>query len=287
MGKEFRSKIKKLRWVDILGILIFFFILLFSVFFFLRRPDYVTLTVRLLERNDPDFYFNRPRPWYVENIEIGLKETDQIGRTVVEVIDVERYPSGNLYHDVYATVVVRSIFNKKTKQHSYNGLPLLIGDFRTFKLEDLLLSGVIVDINTDDKLREKKKFIVNGYLDPINYASTSSETESIKIDGIKNYLADEVIPGLEIVDNKGEILVKLVSVNKSAGTISFPSGSSYVSVSDPDRTLVEVTFEIVTEKISDNYYYQKEKSLTVGDSIVLTFDDIRIQPTITSVTEIE
>jgi len=288
----FLDKMGKFRWIDIFGISLFFLILAVASFFFLRSSEYVTITVRLFERDAPDFEFNLPRQWYIENVQKGLKETDQLGRTVVEILDVFRYPSSIVKQEVFATLKVRSIYNKRTGQHTYNGLPLLIGEYRTFRLQRLLLSGVIVDIETKDKPREQKKFLVIGFLDPIDHEGRAPEEQvavidAINVDGVRNFLADKIIPGLKMHDSEGVVIAEITFVNKTPGKISLIQNNRYVVVNDPDRKRVEVTIEILTEKISDDYYFQKEQALTIGEKILLTFNNLRIHPTITSVTEVK
>lgn len=288
----FLDKMGKLRWIDIFGISLFFLILAVASFFFLRSPEYVTITVRLFERDAPDFEFNRPRQWYVENVQSGLKETDQLGRTVVEILDVYRYPSSIVKQDVFATLKVRSIYSKKTGQYTYNGLPLLVGEYRSFRLQKLLLSGVIVDIETKDKIREQKKFLVTGFLDPIDHEGRAPEeqvavVDAVNIDGIRNFLADKIIAGLKMVDSYGEVIAEITRVNITPGKISFIQNNRYVTVNDSDRKRVEITLEVLTEKISDDYYFQKDQALIIGEKILLTFDNLNIRPTITSVTEVE
>jgi len=286
------KRVNKLKWVDILGVVTFFLILVVASFFFLRRPEYVTITVRLLESNAPASEYNRPRQLFVENLQKGLRETDQLGRTVVEILDIYRYPSSIVNQDVFATLKVRSIYNKRTGQYSYNGLPILIGEYRSFRLQNLRLSGVIVDIEPNEVPRETKKYLVTGFLDSRDHDNRPPEervaiVDGINVDGVKNFLADKIVPGLKMFDNQGTVVAEITLVNKTPGKISFIQNNRYVEVNDPDRKYVEITIEVLTEKISDDYYFQKEQALTVGETIFLTFDNLRIRPTITSIKEVE
>lgn len=286
------NRVRKLKWVDILGVATFFLILVIASFFFLRSPEYVTITIRLFERDAPDFEFNRPRQWFVENVQKGLKEKDQLGRTVVEILDIYRYPSSIVKQDVFATLKVRSIYNQRTGQYSYNGLPLLIGEYRSFRLQNLLLSGVIVNMDTNERPRENKRFLVTGFLDPIDHDGRAPEervaiVDEINADGVDNFLAEKIVPGLTMFDNQGAVIAEIKSVNKRLGKISFVQGGRYVAVIDPDSKHVEITVEVLTEKIGDDYYFQKEQALTVGEKIFLTFDNLRLRPTVTSVKEVE
>lgn len=279
------KKLSNFSWIDIFGVSVFFFILMFGLLFLLRRTDYLMVTIRLLEKDAPDFYFNLPRQWFVENIKPGIKETDQFGRSVVEIIDVYRYPSGNVMHDVYLTLKIKTVFNKMTGQHTYNGSPLLIGGFRAFRLQNILLNGVIVSLGKENMRTEKKSFLVETFLSPVDHESSTSflNNKGYEVDGIKNYLANEIIPGLQIVDSNKEVIAEVISVNKSPGTISYINNHNLLKVNDPERIRVEITFKLLAEQINDSFYFQKFGSLMVGNTLSLTFENITIRPTIISV----
>jgi len=291
------KKLRRLRWVDVIGIAVFFFILSSSAFFILRRPGQVIVTMRLFERDAPDFYFNRPRNLFVEKLKPGLTETDEIGRSAIEVVDVHRYLTGNLYQDVFVTLKVKTTYNRKTGQHSFNGKPILIGSFHTLRLKDIVLNGVIVDISDEVKTREKKTFIIEAYVDPADQQVTSAASGSrtiasiniANIDGVKNYLAEKIIPNLQMLDRSGNVVAEILSVTKSPGQLSYISNNRIQTVTDRRRTRVGLTLEVEAEKINDAYYFQKDTPLVVGAGKKIDFisDNLLIILTITSVREME
>lgn len=292
----FLLKIKKLKWIDVVGASFFFLILAISAFFLLRRSENIVVTMRLLQRDAPNFYFNKPNNLYVENVRPGLKQTGEFGKTIVEVIDVERYISSYLFHDVFVTLNIKGAFDKSTGQYLFSGTPMLVGDFYSFKLQDILLQGVIVDVGKYKKKRERKTYFVEAYLDPINHediVSVGSNSlsayyyDNTRVDGVKNYLADQITPGLKMLDNNGFELAEIVSVEKSQAKRSFVYNNRYVSVFDPNRTRVSLTLKVSTEKINDGYYFLRDIPLVVGKKIWFAFENLRIQPTITSIREFE
>jgi hypothetical protein len=286
------EKSRKLKWIEMLGISIFFFILMIAFLFLTRRSEDVIITVRLLNSNSAPALYNFPRQLFIENLKKGLKEKSQLGDTIVEVLDVNRYPSSDVNQDVFVNLKLRSIYNRQTGQYSYDNLPLLIGDYRTFHLQDVIFSGVIIDINTTGKLREQKKFLVTGFLDPVNNNNLAQNQQvtvlnGIGVDGIKNYFADQVKPGLKINDSNGQVVAEITSVSKTVGKITSIQDGHFVTVDDPTTKRVEMDLDILADKVGDSYFFQREQSLNIGKSIILSFENLRTILTITSITEID
>lgn len=276
------KKINMLSWVDKASIALFLLIVASAAYLLLRPATYVYVTMRLFERDAPDFYFNRPTHLYVEKLVPGLKETGGFGENLLEIVDVYRYRSNNTYHDTFVTVKTKAAYNKRKGQYSYNGTPLLIGSFRTFRLQNIIVNGVILDISHTKEAREKKTFIIEGYLDPINNQNHSTYPDNItRGDGVENYLAQEIHEGIKVVDIHNNILAEIVKVKKTPGKIFSPL-TPQVFVNDPERTRVEITLRVVAEKINDAYYFQKEGRLLVGQTLYFAFDRIHIWSTTTS-----
>ncbi|GEM_PF-1116398 len=276
------KKINTLSWVDKASIVLFLFIVASAAYLILRPATYVYVTMRLFERDAPDFYFNRPTHLYVEKLAPGLKETGGFGENLLEVVDVYRYRNNNTYFDTFVTIKTKAAYNKRKGQYSYNGTPLLIGSFRTFRLQNIIVNGVIVDISHKQEVREKKTFIIEGYIDPQNNRTYSSYPDGItRSDGVENYLAQEVHEGIKVVDIHNNVLAEIVGVKKTPGKIFAPL-TPQVFINDPERTRVDLTLRVVAEKINDAYYFQKEGRLLVGQTLYFPFDRIHIWPTITS-----
>ncbi len=276
------KKIISLSWVDKASIALFLFIVASAAYLILRPATYIFVTMRLFERDAPDFYFNRPTHLYVEKLMPGLKETGGFGENLLEIVDIYRYRSNNTYIDTFVTIKTKAAYNKRKRQYSYNGTPLLIGSFRTFRLQSIIVNGVIVDISRTKDAREKKTFIIEGYLDPINHQNYLTYPDNItRGDGVENYIAQQVREGLKVVDIQGNVLAEVIQVKKTPGKFFSPLAPQ-TFISDPERTRVDLTLRVVAEKINDAYYFQKEGRLLVGQTLYFPFDRIHIWPTIIS-----
>jgi len=184
------------------------------------------------------------------------------------------------------------VFNKKTGQHSFNGKPLLNGDYYTFRLKDIVINGIIIDISDKPLVREKKAFQVEGYLDPTDHEVLTTNQEIILykdygVTGIKNYLAEKIVPGLKMYDGKGEVIAEVISASKLPGRRSMAQNNQYFTVSDSERVEVKLTFELTAEKINDSFYFQKLTPLLIGRKFNFVSGYLSIKPTITSVKSLD
>lgn len=287
MKKNIRLKIKKriknISSIDVLGLFAIFFITATIYFFFSRKTEYLDITIRLFNQDSPEHVVdtNQPKSWYIEQIQKGKAQKGQFGENLIEIVDVYSYPSAHLYNNVYVTLRLKAIQNKITKQYIYEGSPLLIHDTRSFKIQDLLVNGEIVDLG--NKPRELKKFKVKIEVNPKNI-DFSNNSESI-IKGVENYISDLIEVGATIKDSTGRELTKVNKVEKTNGERILATNNGLITIQDPERTQVILDLDVVGEKINNYYFYRKKESLLVGEKLWLTFEKVSVIGTIISIEE--
>lgn len=280
MTKNLRSKlllrIKNISSMDIFILFAVFFITALAYFFFSRKTEYLNVTIRLFNQDSPEYVLdsNQPKAWYVEQIKVGKSQKNQLGETLVEVVDVYSYPNSYVYSDVYVTLKIKAVQNKITKQYVYEGSPLLIHDVKSFKIQDLLVNGEIIDIF--ENKRETKKFKITFELQPkrVNYEYVNNGQSLIK--GVDNYVADLIIKGLSIKDSKGQQIFLINEVSKKIGERILATERGILSIPDQERTQVTIEADLWAEKINDRFYYRKEETLLVDEVIWLTFEQITV-----------
>lgn len=277
------KKNKKFSTIDFLSLFAIFFFTAIIYFFFSRKTEYLNITIRLFNQDSPEYSLdsNQPKAWYIEQIKKGKAQKNLLGETLIEIVDVYSYPNGNIYNDVYVTLKIKAIQNKITKQYIYEGSPLLIHDIKSFKIQDLMLNGEIIDLT--NKPRETKKFKVVFELNDrrINYDFVNSSQAMVK--GVNNYIADLMIEELSIKDSNKNELVTIKKVEKKPGERIIATNNGLLSVQDPDRTQVVLETDLIAEKINNHYYYRKEEPLMVDEVIYLTFEQITVSGTIISI----
>lgn len=283
LKNKLEQRIKNISSLDIFALFTILFITALVYFFFSRKTEYLNVTIRLFNQDSPEYYLdsNQPKAWYVEQITIGKAQKNQLGESLVEIVDVFSYPNSYIYKDVYVTLKIKAIQNKITKQYVYEGSPLLIHDVKSFKIQDLLVTGEIIDIY--QKERELKKFKLKVELDPkrVDYNNNS---ESL-IRGIENYVAELMEVGLTIKDSKNYNLVIVTDVEKKPGQRIITTENGISHINDPERTRVFLDLDLWAEKINDQYFYRKKESMLIGDKVWLTFDKISVVATILEINE--
>lgn len=276
--------VKSIAIVDLVGISFFFIIVVLSAFFFLRSADYVTVLLRVSESDSINIWA-RPASWYVSELKPGLTEKDGLGRDVLTVTEVETYQTSEENKTAYLQLKLRAVYNKRTNQYLYNGVPLLIGSYQTFKLQGVQLMGVIHQVGEEIEQSEKKKYLVKGYID-----STSTEKDALAAnsftEGISLFRAEKFREGLEIINSKGYPIAKVISVEKSPAYRMFPYDSTYFKALDRDKQVVNLEVEIIVEKNGEQFMFKKEQVVKVGRLIYLDFPEADAPLVVTSFEEV-
>ncbi len=277
----FWQRLRALGWIDLVGVGIFLAILSIAFFFFLRKSDYAYITLRVSQTDTLNTYNDMPATWYIEKIQPGLKETDGLGQESVVIQRVHRVKSNNLNQDFYVDMKVKSVFNSRTKQYSYNGSTLLVGSFQTFKLQSLLLNGVVVNVQGNDNPPETKTFVLKGFLNPVNNDDQFGLANSIS-DGVQSYIVDSLEKGLTVTDGDGQTVAEIISIDKRPAKRQFVYQNAFISVPDPDREHVEMTVKVKASKINDAYFYKSESPMLVNSVLYFSFPKSNVNFTVTS-----
>jgi hypothetical protein len=169
-------------------------------------------------------------------------------------------------------------------------MPLFIGDYRSFKFQNIIFSALVTNINSDSSPRQQKRVIVSGFLDPVNNNYISSQQANVlngvTSNGVKSFLADQIVPNLKIVDSEDTTRAEIVSVKKTPGTISTVQNGKYITLNDPTTTHVEIALNMLADKVGDSYFFQNEQSLNIGNNIFFSFFNVKVILTVTSVSDI-
>lgn len=277
--------IKKSRRMDVFGVLLILFIISLSYLLLNRKVEYLNVTLRLFNHEGPEYGVgsNKPRPWYVEQITPGKKQVVGFGQTLIEVTDVYNYDGPSTMQDTYVTLKIRAAQNKTSKQYIFNGSPLLIHDVRSFKVQDLLIIGEIVDIedSKSNMERDTKKFLIS--LDLFSQVSNNINSSGVVIEGVEDYIVKSIEKGMKIKDSNNNTVLEIVDIATSPGIRSWVGPNGYVETVDPNRTKVKIKVEIVGEKINNYYYYRREAPFIVGGGLHLIFNNTSVVGTITDV----
>lgn len=279
--------IKKPKTIDAFGLLLILFVISLTYLLFNRKVEYLNVTLRLFNYEGSEYGIgeNKPRPWYVEQITPGKKQKGGLGRTLIEVVDVYNYGGPAALQDVYVTLKIRTAQNRVNQQYIYNGSPLLIHDIRSFKVQDVLIAGEIVDMSVhgDNSKRETGKFLISLDLLSQKLGRYVINDSAALLEGVKNHIAQSLGVGMVIRDSHENTMVEIKEVKTSSGTRSWVGSNGYVEMEDPERTRVTLQLEVVGEKIGDYYYYRNEAPLIIDQDLHLIFNNVSVLGTITKV----
>ena len=260
-----QSYLKKQNLFDLIGVISFFLILIVAALFFLRKGQYVYVTLRVSnDRILREGYFNRSPEWYIENLPVGLEDIDLLGKVNAEVVRVYYYPKIDVNQTVFVTLKLRSVYNQRTKQYSYNGLPVLIGGYQNININGVSMSGIVHEIGESfievSKIKEKK-YLVTGTL----------ETQANEI--IK-FTADTGFEGIK-------------KIKRSPARRTFISGNYLASAIDPKRENIELEMEVLTKEINGRFLYQEESPIILNTIVGFNFESFEIVMTVNDFEEVE
>lgn len=282
---KIKKDFRKYHLIDLFGIGVFFMILFSTALFFLRKSQYVEITLRVSEQEQlKPMWSNNSPEWYISYLKEGLETKDLLGKVNARVENVYYYPTFGLDHTVYIKLKLRSTYNKTNDQYSYNGLPLLIGSYHELKVGNVSIAGIIHSIG-DSQSEKYKKYLVRGILETKYNGGNLFEAET-SFEGIKNFLALKIEEGLVVVDSKENEIAKITKVKKSLARRQFISGSRLISVIDPERKKIELEVELTTKKVNNRYLYRERSSIFVNALIDLNFEDFVVTMTVVDFEEL-
>lgn len=274
-----RDKLKKLTVFDYLLVALFFIGVLFFAVTFLRRPEYVNITVKI---GEDDVSFMRPgsRDWFAQLFTVGMTERDGAGKPQVEVTKVFRYDSDKNKQAVYLTMKVHALYTKSTMQYSYKGKPLLVGYPIKLQLDYINTEGIITNIDKIPDRRVKKELMVETQ---IMIDSTFMETT-----GTRDYIADALNVGDTISDSEGNPVMTIVAKRTlPAKKVVTTSQGEVLTRFNPLLKDIFLTLKINATMINNKYYLFDDIPILIGQSIPLSTSKIYVGPVVTKITESE
>lgn len=270
--------------MDIVGLGIFLMIMATAFFFFLRKAEYVTLTLRVSQSDLLEL--NGAPLWYLENLKPGTEQKDLFGRSVISLIKTYSYPTNSENRVLYINIKVLCTYNKRTGSYSYEGVPLLVGSSQSFKLNGVLIRGIIHSIKGQNQKRDKRVFFIEGFLNPTLTDNQEPYAAETVTDGIKNYLADKFVKGLKIKDSDGREVVSVEEVSVLPAKRKFIYGDRWFEVADREKKVVKLKIKLEAEKFGDVYLFKENAPIRINGNIYLDFWDFGAMMTITDFKEI-
>jgi hypothetical protein len=285
------SYAKKISFFDIAGLMVFFGVLFFIAFTFLRTSKDVFVTIRIsknysLVRNS--YSWNEAPKWYLEQIKVGMGEKDVLGRPIIEIADLLYFENSYVEQTAYVTLQLKATYDKRTGRHTYNGIPLLVGSYQEIKIQGLEISGIVERIDASKKIRKQKAFLVTGLIET-QVNDDDPYVGPFKIEGIRNFIANKIEEGYQKEDNQGNTYFKVTSVKKTPAYRTYSTAwGGLVRTEDQDRKNVEIEALVYADELKkDQYFFNLDQPLIIGGKLYTTLNNTEVAITVTDFVEVD
>jgi hypothetical protein len=144
---------KQLSIVDYLLALMALLALVFAIFYFDREKQ--TIHIDMLV-SDQDFGVIMPiEKWQFLQMAVGDEIYNFAGDKIAEVVFIDKVSfGGDQKFDVYLTLEIEALYDKRKRTYSYLGKPLVVGKNFDFTTEKYFFEGEIIDVyqNVEDRM---------------------------------------------------------------------------------------------------------------------------------------
>jgi len=275
MMRKVVKNLKFFDWILIgLGLLA---ILIFAVVFF-RRSSYKIVTVEVGRESVlawSGWGNSGSKRWFSELLHKGMKERDGLGKVKAELLDIFSYEKLPDRITVYLTTKLRVVYNRASNTYTYKGTPVLIGSKIKVNFDNLLVEGLITDIEGVSDKRERRLITVEAQIREEN--ATYLETS-----GTKAYIADALKVGEEIKDNKGNTIIKILNKKvEPAKKVVVTSDGRTILRFDPTRKDVYLTLEVNALKIGERYFLLNDIPIVIDYEIPVNTPQLSLFPVVT------
>src|SRR3989338_85108 len=257
-------------------ILIFFILIVTSLYFFLfRTKKELTIVVKTFE-DSIVWPGQRSVIWFNKIFYKGMKEKDALGRTSAEVINIRKYDDRQDNATIYLTLKLRTVYTPGTKLHTYKGKTVLVGSTLQFYLDNVFVEALIVDVMGVKNRFPLTKLLIQGQL-------TNPEEG-----GILPFLAENIPEGAEIKDTEGGVILKILrkEIQPALKLVTTDQGDILLS-RDPLRKDVYLTLNVWAFKINNRYYFFDDIPILINEGIPIHLPHLSIYPLITSIKEVK
>ena len=282
--REILKNIKKFKPFDWILIGLTFILVLIFTFVFFRNSIYKVVTIEVTQESTYAWEVwdaSGSKMWFSDLFHKGMKERDGLGNVKAELLDIFSYEKTPARITVYLTTKLRVVYNRASNTYTYKGTPVLIGSKIKVNFDNLLVEGLITDIEGVSDKREKRLITVEAQIREEN--STYLETS-----GTKAYIADAIKVGEEIKDNNGNTIIKIIDkkVEPAQRVVVTSDGRAMLRV-DPVRKDIYLTLEINALKIGERYFLLNDIPIVIDYSLPINTPHLSLFPVVTKFISIQ
>lgn len=266
--KEIKRRLKNLTPIEIFILITIIFFTIFIVKFFGRKKEFITVKVEVVKQNwlnNYDPYGYRTPFWISDKVKIGQTEKNNSGQIIATLVDLENYEYENEEAELYLTLKLEVIFDKKTGIYYFKDKPLNIGSIIELNLNNIELKGQIIDNNVPQ----------NGY--PTKYFITT-----VRARNLNSWAYEKIVPGLKIYNRAtNEVVGEITKVNlenSSLQEIKTDSTGRYLTTINSDKNKdAVITMKIKGYQIDNKWFFTGQQNLKVNNFLFIYTDQINLK----------
>ncbi len=252
------------RHLTPLNISVFLFVLLFiavGVKFFLKKPEFITVTVRGAAGSW--WWVTPPPPYYVgDAIHPGDKEYDSQGRVIAEVLSIRKFGTGSQNRqftsaedkDFVLRVRLRVSKDTRTTKLWFKGNVIGVGSPIVLETGEVVINGTITEFNApDEQARQRGAFVTMRLYNIYPWEAEKVHTDDRESDAdgktIFEVVEKTLVPAeMTVVTDRGDVLVR----------------------QNPLRVDMTLRAKVTGRMIDDTFLFKDEQVVKVGKVLFVT-----------------
>jgi len=229
---------------NLFSLLILVFALFVIYFFYNKSRSGIVLYGRAIFSESDDLKVAVPY-WVANQVEKGNKEKSAFGGTTAEVIEVESYEGGS--HGKHLVLELKLFVQKdREDNYFYKGQSLELNKWVNFNFGKFKHRGFITYLSLKPSKFKKKQVLL-----------------TVAKDNELPFIAKEFKPNDVMLNNKGEVMAKIISVNLVPTTLNTEA-----------RSNVEISVEVTAKDIYGIDYFTEISKIKTGENINLFFKNV-------------
>lgn len=273
-----KLRLKKQSLFDMLTAGVFIVLLLFLGIYLMRSKKTILLEMKVFKA-DP-LYTNETLPyWVAYNIREGDVDRDALGREETKIVSVKRYELNSNKVELFLTVSLKAVYNKRMNRYEYKGKPVLVGSPLIISPGTTYIQGLVTSIQGDNL--KKYKMRVEAVVPGPNYPEMT-------VYGVSPWVIDAIKTGDTSKDSFGNVLARVLDKKELPG-LRF-TNSAYGDIfakNDPYLKRASLIIELETTKFGDAYYFLADQKVKVDSGLNIYFPQYALQPVVTNLTHVE
>jgi len=279
---KYNKYLSRMKLVDKLIVLALIIGALGFVVFFFRKTETISIELKVTEQDV--LYANSAAPsWFANLFKPGIKTKDGLGRTIAEVTRVYSYDEVHPYNRdpskkaLYITMDVATTYNSRTGEYKFRGTTLAVGEAFRISLGNLLVQGLITDIEGLDNPYQEREVLVETVLQE-TYQPFAETT------GVDDFIVEAINEGDQVFDSEGSPVVTVVEKRVTpAEKNTFDDRGNVYLRQDPRKNDLYLTLRVKANEINGELYFFDNLRLQINSAIPLHFENISIYPMITKI----